>query len=285
MKRLSGLILFALLLTGMAGCLKDDGFDDHEYGMRDTNGSPVGIGFPQALNEVNVYPIPLQTTTQSIKLPLVNLLSDVPADQDVHITLQVNQSLVTAYNAKHDPGLIDTLDAATPLIVIPKLDLIIPKGKRNDTLTVQIPNSSLFDASKRYGVGYTISAVQESGVTISENLKNVLFAIAIKNKYHAVYDVNVELTGHPTAAGKYSGEVEFTTVDGNTLDAPLGVAEIFAASSRLYIQIDPDNTLTLSSNAAAVFPIGVNKYDPATQTFYFDYGYSTRHIVGTAKRQ
>jgi len=285
MKRILGLILLAGLLAGAAGCLKDDGFDEHDYGIRDTNASPVGVGFPQALNEVNVYPIALQTSSQFIKLPLVNLLSDVPADQDINITLQVNQSLVTAYNSNHNPGLVDTLDATTPLIVIPKLELTIPKGKRNDTLTVEIPNSSLFDASKRYGVGYTITAVKESGVTIAANLKNVLFAIAIKNKYHAVYDVDVELTGHPTAAGKYSGEVEFTTIDGNTLDAPLGVAEIFAASSRLYIQINPDNTLSLSSNAAAVFPIGINKYDPATQTFYFDYGYSTRHIVGTAKRQ
>jgi hypothetical protein len=272
-----------------AGCLKDDGFDNHDYGLKDTNGSPVGVGFPQALNEVNVIAIPLQTNSQTIKVPLVNLLSDVPSDQDLHITLQVNQSLLTVYNNAHPDlvPLVDTLDATPALIVTPKLELTIPKGKRNDTLSIEIPNSSLFDASMRYGIGYSISAVKESGITIAQNLKSALYAIAIKNKYHAEYEVDITLSGHPSASGHYTGDVEFTTIDANTLDAPLGVAEIFAASSRLYIRINADNSLSLSSNVVTIDQSsGVNKYDPVTQTFYFDYMYSgTRHFVGTAKRK
>lgn len=284
MKRLSGFLILGLLLSAVTGCLKDDGFDDHEYGVKDTNGSPVGVGFPEAAKAVNVYSIPLQTESQIIKLPLVNLLSDVPADKDIHITLKVNQALVTAYNLENDESLIDPFTISANLVTIPSINATILKGNRTDTLDVVIPNSSLFDPSNRYGIGFTIESVEESGVTISKNLRDVLFAIAIKNKYHADYEVSVDLTGHPSASGHYNDEVEFTTVDATTLDAPLGVANIFAASSRLFITVNADNTLSLSSNAAAVFPIGDNYYDPATQTFHFDYGYTTRHIVGTAKR-
>lgn len=46
MKRIKSLslLLVAIAIAG-TGCLKDKGFDNHEYGINDPDGSPAGVGF------------------------------------------------------------------------------------------------------------------------------------------------------------------------------------------------------------------------------------------------
>lgn len=282
MKRISSIFLLALVAFVGTGCLKDKDYDNNKYGIKDPNSSSVGVGFPEASKTINVNAIEVKNTPQVINLALVNLLSDAVADQDIQIKVEADPAIVQEYNADNNPDLL-IMDGAD--YSVSGTTVTIPKGTRTGTITLTINDATTLNASGRYGFGFKIAAVTPSGVTIAQNLKRVLYAVSIKNQYHADYEISVDLTGHPTAAGHYDDEVEFTTVDANTVETGLGVAGIFAASSRLFIMINPDNSLTLSSNAAAVFPIGDNKYDPVTKTFYFDYGWGTRHNVGTAKRQ
>lgn len=278
-----GALVATLLLTA---CLKDKGLDNGDYGLKDPQASPVGVGFPQAANSVNVTGIELQTSAQTINVALVNLLSDEPAAEDIHVTLQVDQSLVAAYNTDNPSTALEVLDQADYSIAA--ATVVIPKGSRTATLALTIPDASVLDASKRYGIGFTIASVGEQSVRIADNMKDVLFAITVRNAYEASYEIVVDLTGHPSASGHYEETGTFATIDANTVDAPLAVAEIFAAASRLAIRINGDNTLTLSSNATTINPTDPTKnyYDPATQTFHFDYtwGAGPRHIIGTARR-
>ena len=272
----------SLLLTA---CLKDNGFDKHQYGIKDPAGSEVGVGFPQAANAVNVSAMELRNTSQQINLALVNLLSDEPAEKDIRINLQVHQGLVNDYNAANDPDL-EVLPQNT--YTIPSLTVVIHKGQRTGMVTLTIPDATVFNPSKRYGIGFTINSVDAADVVIAQNLKNVLFAITIRNIYEGRYEIAVNLTGHPSASGRYEETGTLTTVDANTLDAPLAVAQVFASSSRLSIKINPDNTLTLSSNATTINPHAPDKnyYDPVTRTFHFNYtwGAGPRNIIGTARR-
>lgn len=284
MKKFLSIILFGCVLI-LNSCLKDKGIEDNQYGLRDPEESPVGVGFPQSANTVNVTGIELTASSQTINLALVNLLSDAPAEEDIEITLQVNQQLVADYNASNSPAL-EVLPAN--LYTISSLKVVIPKGQRTVSLPVTIPNSSTMNPSRRYGIGFSIVSVNKENVKVADNLRNVLFALTVRNAYDAQYEVSVELTGHPSASGSYDDVVSLATIDGNSLDAPLAVARIFAASSRLTIRINADNSLTLTSNAATIIPTapGLNFYDPTTQTFHFDYtwGAGPRHIVGTARR-
>lgn len=278
-----GALLATMLLTA---CLKDKGIENGQYGLKDPGGSPVGVGFPQAANAVNVTSIELSNNAQTINVALVNLLSDEPAAQDIHVTLQVDQSLVDAYNAANPSSALEALEQSQ--YTISSATVVIPKGSRTGTLALTIPDASVLDASNRYGIGFTIASVSEQGVKIADNLKDVLFALTVRNAYEANYEIVVDLTGHPSASGHYEETGTFTTIDANTVDAPLGVAVIFNTASRLNIRVNADNTLTLTSNATTINPTDPTKnyYDPATQTFHFDYtwGAGPRHIVGTATR-
>jgi hypothetical protein len=132
-----------------------------------------------------------------------------------------------------------------------------------------------------------MASVQEAGVTIASNLKDVLFAITIRNAYHGDYEISVNLTGHPSASGQYDEEGTFSTIDATSVDAPLGVAEIFTTASRLVIGVNADNSLSISSNVVVITADPAkNFYEPASRTFHFDYtwGAGPRHIVGTARR-
>jgi len=284
-KKISAVLLLAISVAATTGCLKDKDFERGRFGFKDVQQSAVGVGFPQASNTVNVTGIELRSASQDLEIALVNLLSDEPAEKDVHVTLQLNPGLVTAYNTNNNPDL-EMLPQNS--YTLPSLTLTIPKGERTGTLAMTIPNSTVLNPSRRYGIGFTIASVQEGDVVIAENMKHVLFAITLRNAYEGQYEIAVDLTGHPSASGHYEETRTLTTVDANTLDAPLAVALIFASTSRLEIRINPDNSLSLSSNATTINPLtpGTNYYDPATRTFHFDYtwGAGPRHIVGTATR-
>ena len=285
MKKLSFITAVAFMMVGTS-CLKDEGYESGKYGLGDTNASPVGVGFAEASNTINAYGVEVRSTPQTIEIGTVNLLSDVPLDKDISLNVEVDPSIVTDYNNAPNTTDLATFPAGSYSIASTKIT--ITKGQRTGRLSLTIANAADLDPSKRYGLGLKITSVDQQGIRIASNLRRVLYAITVRNDYDGVYDVNVELTGHPSASGQYTDQVNFSTVNANTVETGLGVARIFAATSRLNISVDPaTNNLMLSSNAATIFTDAgaVNRYDPVTRTFYFDYRWSTRRIVGTAVRR
>jgi hypothetical protein len=158
------------------------------------------------------------------------------------------------------------------------LNATIPAGKRLDSVPILISTSKVAGGHK-YLLPITMAT---ASINIS-NWNHLMINVTTKNQWDGVYNASVHLI-HPSVIGDFSGETSFSTVNANTVNTNLGVVPLFGVS--MNITINADNTLTLSSSDVSdiVQVPGGNYYDPATKTFYFDYGWGggTRHIKGTA---
>ncbi len=286
-KIISGVLILSFFSVYFTACLKDKGFEDHKYGITDPAAQPPGVGFPEAGNAANFKSLNVSTDPQTIEFPGLNLLSGAKAPQDIHVNITVDPSIIDDYNAAN-PGSSPIVELPADAYTLPSLKITIPKGEQGVIIPITFPNSSTLDASQRFGLGLSITSVDEGGYLIAGNLKKVLAVFSIKNEYEGYYKVDIVLV-HPSAGGTYHDDaVYFSTISSNTVQAYLAVLQVFAASSKLNIEVNPDNSLTLSSNATTIDPTdpALNYYDPATRTFHFDYGYSSgsRRITGTAVR-
>src|SRR5215203_1347527 len=121
-----------------AGCLKDEGFDNHEYGINDPDNSPDAVGFPWVYNpDIRISSLVYLTAPQTVEAPTVLLASGDGAQGDVHVNLTLNPSLVTAYNADPNNTPLAILPAGG--FTIPSLKVTIPAGARVGVLTITIP--------------------------------------------------------------------------------------------------------------------------------------------------
>lgn len=169
-----------LLLVAGAGCLKDKGYDDQDYGLQVNERK--GVAFPQAAASPIAVGINSQTAPLTIEGPGLALEQNSIASSNVTITVVMNNTLVT------DAG--KTVMPAGSFS-IPSLTVTIPAGSKfSDALKITFPNTSLLDPTKEYGLGFTISAVDQ-GYTIAANQKNVLFTFTIKNKYDGNYSMTI----------------------------------------------------------------------------------------------
>lgn len=284
------------LLIGATGCLKDKDFDNNKFGISKPDASPVGVGFPEAANKINTFSVLPSTSPQTFKVALVNLLSDMPAEEDLTITLQRDTSI--AYNYNNDP------DTKTPVVEFDAAALastykvFIPKGQRTGYLDLTIVNSSTLDLTKLYGVGLKIVSVDKSGVTISTNLQKVLIGVAIQNIYDGVYSGKCYILrgGDPAKTGSFSFEIALAT------NGPTSVIfkdyHKWADGTNVGIDypiftIDPaTNAVTVSSQPATPLAVPVanapgynSRYEPATKTIYASYtwnaGPTARLIIDT----
>lgn len=276
MKKISFVLLSAVVLFAEAGCLKDKEFEDNKYGANRPEDSPVGVGFPQAPNKINASSINSVNTPQTMQIALVNLLSDEPAQQDIHVTLVSDPSLINEYNSANDPDL-----ATMPLsgYSLSSLVVTIPKGQRTGTITLTIPNATQLDLTKTYAFGFKIASVQEPGITIASNLNRILVGIAIKNKYDGVYSMKgyTLRAGDAVLTGNFTDEeMELVTAGANTVD--FGSLQVWANHSGVGIgnpklDINPTtNKVTISSSGGASnLPGYDSRYDPASKTFYIGF--------------
>src|SRR5688500_6089374 len=87
------LALGGLLLTaGLTGCLKDKGYDNGQYGVNGTASKAVSI--PLSTSSPVAYSIDAVATMQKVAEPTVNLETATPANEDVTVTLVVDNSLL-----------------------------------------------------------------------------------------------------------------------------------------------------------------------------------------------
>jgi hypothetical protein len=288
MKKISIAFLSALLVIGGTGCLKDEGFDNNEYGIKHPEDSPVGVGFPQASNKINVTSIENVTTTQTFQVALVNLLSDEPAEQDIHVTLVADPSVVAAYNAvdENRDGIPDNPQLAvmpTNAYSIPSMVVTIPKGSRTATLPLTINNAKTnLDITKTYGFGFRIASVQEGGVTIASNLNKILVGIAIKNQWDGHYEINGYHIrgGDPSLTGPVHVERDLVTAGATTVawegSVPWGGPSQLPAGYEPIITVNEStNKVTVTSANGLVTQDNTydNRWDPATKTFYIRWLY------------
>jgi hypothetical protein len=79
-------VLFTAVSFMVAGCLKDKGFENNEYGINDPDKQPAGVGFPFGVKPKNDVGLDVSASAQTVNgLVFVNLESGNPAPQDVTV--------------------------------------------------------------------------------------------------------------------------------------------------------------------------------------------------------
>jgi len=178
----SSLILAVIAIT-IAGCLKDKGFQDNKYGINDPDKSAISVGFPLAKNAKNTKGLDVSATPQVFDdIVVINLNSSAPAKQDIHITLVVNPSLITNYNAATGA----TMQVLTAGQYTVPLTATIPAGSTLVKIPITVPSTTSLSATASYGIGLSIASV-DGGYLIAQNQKDLLVEIVIKNKYDGKY--------------------------------------------------------------------------------------------------
>jgi hypothetical protein len=227
---------------------------------------------------VSVNSTPNDTTSDFV--PVVLATAD-PAPEDIHVTLELVDSLVDNYNTANGTG-YQVPDPS--MYTFPSLDVVIPKGSNTGYLQIKyhIPDFVGGD----WAFGFRIVSVQESGYTISGNFNQGVVSLAVKNQYDGIYKGTGTML-HPVYSGSFSNKDEVMTTSGaNSVDLyPLNTTVLFGVD--VNITVDPGTNLcSLSSSVVSLdaYDPAKNYYDPAAKTFYLDFGYSggTRHVTMTA---
>ncbi|MGC4103064.1 DUF1735 domain-containing protein [Ferruginibacter sp.] len=160
-------------------------------------------------------------------------------------------------------------------------------GDYSQVIRITIPNSTVLDPSSTYGLVFTL--VSNSANEAMSAGKTYVFEVGAKNIYDGVYSVvsgyvqRYSAPGTPTTDalnGDLSGnpDIEMSTTGATTV-----YADAFAwhdattngyvgGVDPIFITVDPSTNLTTAvsnTNATLTNWAGkVNKYDPATKTFY-----------------
>lgn len=184
MKKLILIFTLGTVITAETGCLKDKGYEAQEYGIQIQ--SKKGVAFPLSSKSPVTVGVAASATPVTIPGPNITLEQEGNAASDVHITIAQKPTLVT------DAGL-------TPLpagsITVSTLAPIITAGaKLTDGITFTFPNSAALDPNLEYGIGLTITAV-DNNYTIAANQKDVLYKFTVKNKYDGNYGLRIKTTG------------------------------------------------------------------------------------------
>lgn len=277
--------VMAVIAPCLTGCLKDDDYDNGVIQSNRPHGNvikPIELKI-SATNNTNFATVSVDNSpndTTSDFVPVV-LATAEPAPQDIHVTLELVDSLVEAYNIANETFYaVPTPD----MYEFPSLEITIPKGSNTGYLQIKYSKPDFIGAD--WAFGFRIASVKESGYTISGNFGEGIVSLAIKNQYDGIYKGSGTMV-HPSFPGTYSNKDEVMTTSGtnSVLLYPLSTTVLFGVD--VNITIDPaTNLCSLESSAVVLDPYDPQKnyYDPATKTFYLDFGYSggTRHVTMTA---
>ena len=290
MKKYSLLTLVGCTALILASCLKDKKITDREYGMEGISDVKL-IELPQSPNLTVAVDYFDRDTT--FALIAVRLNSDKPATEDIKVTLQPNAALVTAYNASH--GTSYTAPPAS-IYSFDNLTVTIPAGSREGYLKITTNPADV--AQGAYAFGFTVASVDKPGYVISENYKNQVVLLGVKNQYDGVYILKG--TGfHATNANPaqpfppFDVELHTSGVSSVILFDPVyfhdyvhpwitntgGVTGF--GSQWVQYTINPTTNKVTVTNAYpgavthyTMAPGYDSRYDPATKTIYAKYGYN-----------
>lgn len=277
-------MLAALISVTATSCLKDEGFEDQEYGIQITE--VKGVAFPQAARSPVMNGIVSQTAPLVLKGlgPYITLEQSAPATEDVTVTLALNPALVTEVTSP----VMEPLPTAN--FQVAPLTVVIPKGKtKSDTVAITILNGASLNPLKTYGIGFTIASV-DKGYKIAANQKNLVLGFNIKNKYDGVYNLR-GFHNRPGLDRPYNETVHMITNGpssvymfwpaANVIAHPLnGGSTYYGAFTTNFIFNSADQLIGWDfSPYATTLPTGMgpatdSRFDPATKTIYAQFHYN-----------
>ncbi len=294
--KLATLLCAAVIIAG-TGCLKDKGFDNNSYGINDPDASPKGVGFTRGIKLKNTAGINVADTPQTIKgILTISLLAGKPAQEDIHIKLALDPTILSEYNAANGT-IIEEFNPA--LYDLGSTDVILPKGQQLLDISIRVPSTLALDPLKTYGIGLRIVAV-DPGYTISGNQNRILVEVGLKNRYDGVYNLKgyhnrdpytfpYDTEEYMITAGPVS--VAFYWPQKNDFGHPIGVApgvtNWYGNTIAPVVVFDPlTDLVTDVFNAGGATPItmftgagaGISRYEPSTKTIYVSWNYNANPL-------
>lgn len=217
------------LTTVVAGCLKDDDFDDGAIQSLRSRGNQKIIEMSlTATSTENYLRINLDNHSRDTVFNLVpvTLAAGKAAEEDIKVTVVPNNALIgeanTAQGTLHEeaPASVYTIEnpAATPG---PGYVITIPKGSNVGYLRIKIKPVDFL--GEDFALGYQISKVEPAGYLISSNISTGVVAIGIKNKYDGIYDLRINTVGWTAfgiadgVAGDYPDPFYLVTAGANSV--------------------------------------------------------------------
>jgi hypothetical protein len=204
------------------------------------------------------------------------------APADITVNLGIDNNLLTKYNTENGTAYVVP---PTSVFALPT-SLVIKKGTRTAQTDVKITNNSSFDFNKAYAIPVAITSTSNNA-PVSSNFGKAVYSFGVRNVWDGIYSISSGTVTRYTAPGApandaLSGSVAgnpdltLTTVGANTVEISnlkwAGGTSGVGGIDNLRVTVDPaTNLVTMSSlgNATlANWPGKVNKYDPATKTFY-----------------
>jgi len=296
MKKLAIILLSSIVLLNTS-CLKDKGFDNFEYGIKDPAlSSPPGVGFnlQGGANYVKNIGLDVSTSSQTIN-PSTTVIgyffnSTVTAE-DVHAKLSVDNTILTDYDSTSDSDPLEILDPS--LYHIASTDINIVKGSQNASVGITVDSTTSLDPNKKYAIGLRIISAS-NGITVAKNMDKCLLILSIKNRFDGVYELTFS-NSHPVYNPNYDGavtEVELQTTGPNSCKIYWPTVGKFANPAVLngglanFGSQEPEYTLDPVTNKVTVQnafagavtfytmnPTFDSHYDPATKILVAKWGY------------
>lgn len=291
LKSFSFLAIAAIFI--LSGCVKDTGFENNKYGIKDPAGSPAAVGFNKGLLAKVGIGVNSTTATQTLEL-IINYTGDEVPTSDITVNLTRDTTAVSKYNTANGTNI---QVAPSSIITIPAT-VVIPAGQRFVSLKIPVNNTASLSPLLEYGIGVRISSAS-GNVAVAKNLSVVLLTITIKNKYDGRYDLtftNFHPTLNPTGQGA-TVKVEMVTTGANSVKlfwytSPFGpeylLPAVLSGSLSAFGGQEPEYTfdpatekLTVQNVAAgaATFytmdPAYNSRYEPATKKIFAKFGYSS----------
>ncbi len=288
---ISKTILFASTILVFSGCLKDKGVDSNQYQSLNPGYNYQKI-VSIALTTATPYTDSAHYNLQTIGLNIGNdptvynfvpitISGGVPAEQDVHVTVTDDVSIINRYNTSF-PSLVFDIPA-TGLYSIVNKNITIPKGQTTAYVQVKLtPSASLLGYN--YAIGFKIVSV-DGGYSLASvsdptvgNKSQGIVNFVIKNQYEALYlmtGVRTRYFGSTKASGlrdffNSSAIYNYATTSATAIQGPL-------ADSGLPVNININGngsiTLTCPVNGTSCFNFGndpdfTSTYDPISKTYH-----------------
>jgi hypothetical protein len=285
--KLKSLKLFALAAAAISFFAACDKNDD---GTLNGAGQTI-VKLPEGLEEKVARALDFKPGLTDVVL--LDVRRDAPNSGELNKTLVVkiknDPSIVAAYNAAHGssyvalPAAAYTVDPSNPFNGT-EWTVTFNPGEHAKPLLIKLDPTKL-DLAQQYALGFTIT--DASGAKISDGQSSAMVEVGVKNKYDGKYSVvsgtvtrylSPGVPANDALSGDLAGnpDVTMVTVGANTVEiiglnwaaAQGGVGGI----NNLRATVDP------ATNLVTVFALGnatlanwaghVNRYDPATKTFY-----------------
>jgi hypothetical protein len=270
-----------MMLTVASGCLKDKYVDDGLAGPLISE-SPNVIELPGPIRATtsynSSYAVSLNDSENDTTLNLVpvRLAANDPATEDIQVTLELDPSLLEAYNDSTGSALVEVPAGAYTLAN--NMVVTIPRGSREGYLQMTVKPSAII--SGEFGLGFRIKSVSSSNYLVSGNFNNAVVIVGVKNKYDGVYDNDgyALRAADPVLTGNYqNSEVQLITTGPNSVIYDElaywgdGASGIGIGNPELAINPTTNKVTITSSGGAMNAPGYDSRYDPATKTFYISF--------------